>query len=119
MAKRENDLTERTLGETLDGNADRFGKQDLGKLSKVKRAVRKPAPREAAPAIDPAAIAQAHYLQSINSDLRARDRKGQPIPSLAQRIAKEGYRAQFGKKKAVKPSGKTRKRAKVKRAKAR
>lgn len=79
-----NDLSERTLAGHIDGVGDKV--KGLGKRSKTRRAKR--APKAAAPA-DPAAIEQM-YLQRLSSDLHARDRKGNAIPTLAERIRKEG-----------------------------
>src|SRR4051794_10343316 len=116
MAKRENDLSERTLAETIDGPRDRFGAADLGKRSKVTRAKREPAEHAEAAAPSMQDALRSAFLAQINTDLHARDRKGRALPTLQERIAREGFRAQLGKKPAVQPSGKTRKARKVKRA---
>jgi hypothetical protein len=110
MAKRENDLSERTLRDKVDGPADK--QAGLGKLSKVKRSKRgKPSPQfanapkqprgreRAAVQADPRQALAQQFLQTVSSDLHARDAKGRKIPTLADRIRSEGYKAQLGKKK--------------------
>jgi hypothetical protein len=98
--KRENDLSERTLSEKLDGVADK--QQGLGKLSPVIRAARKPklpsvtrTPAAPNAALSPAA----RHAASLSTDLRARDKHGNPIPTLADRVRVEGYAAQIAPKK--------------------
>lgn len=103
MTRNQNDLSERTLAETVEGAGDKYGASDLGKLSNVKRAPRKPKPA-AAPQVDPTEAMKAMFLANINTDLRARDGKGNPLPTLQQRVAQEGVRAQYRGKQTMKPS---------------
>jgi len=91
--------------EKIDGENDLQG--DLGKLSKVTRAKRTPEP---VAGIDPgmreAATAEV-LARSLSTDLHARDKKGRPIPTLAERIRKEGFRAQLrGRDKTPAPKSK-------------
>lgn len=114
MAKRENDLSERTLAEKLDGTGDKYDRAHMGKLSKVKRAKRKkPSPAEQAKA-DPTAVMQAMYLKNINTDLHARDAKGNKLPTLHDRIRQEGVAAQYKQPAAKREAAKARHAAKRK-----
>lgn len=94
----DNDLSQRTL-ETIDDGAARLGVKDLGRRSKVTRARKKP-PAPAIAPLDPGQVddgaGKAVLMQSIltshNTDLHARDAKGNAIPTLAERMRREGVK---------------------------
>ena len=108
MTKRENDLSERTLRDKVDGVGDR--QKGMGKLSQVTRAkplkgrarfANEVVPK-AEPQIDPTQMLKQSFLANLQTDLHARDKAtGQRIPTLRDRVLREGYRAQL---KAAKPS---------------
>lgn len=79
--------------EMVDGVGDQMSKADLGKRSPVTRAKRnRPAPA-AANSLDPTAAAMAAIIARNSTDLRAKDSKGRPIPTLADRTRAEGAAA--------------------------
>lgn len=110
MAKRENDLTERTLADKADGIGDKFGAAELGKRSKITPAKPPKKGEKAAPATRHPTLAERNrppapprpatteelarrHAASLSTNLHAKS----GYPTLAERVAAEGFAAYTGK----------------------
>lgn len=80
-------------GEKIEGVGSQM-RDDLGKPSKITRAKRKAAPGgvQRSP-VTPSLMEQ--VLAAKQTDLRAKGKGGQPLPTLQDRIKTEGFRKQL------------------------
>lgn len=85
---------ERITDELADGAGAMLGVADLGPGAKVIKP-KKPPLSPAAPAPDPDVVNASMFLHGLETDLHARDERGRRIPTLAERIASEGFAAQL------------------------
>jgi hypothetical protein len=92
MAKNKHPITERVTDDRTTGAGERLDSSDLGTGGVIFHPVKHPEPDPVVSAAErEEAQRQAQFIGGMNTDLHAIDKKGRPIPTLAERIAAEGY----------------------------